>query len=299
MCPNHVEQILEQKLLTSASLSERVKLWNNYTEIHGETVKLNFIKKVSRRTAPYRVKISTVPKNLVRVPESVKAMYKRPIDLIPNHNVISADRMIDCDNQSNETKSIRASEQEQQEWLSSLIEFQSEVQEYLKKSNVNETNCDQIEKQDQLNEFLNLNQDQIKLLAWEKYKEKINNQKSVEQSNQLNNSINDSITNYISLPNDNSLTYFSKANTVRRKEDDSINNQNVRARICPIIIENNLIKGLSVPMIKNSFTIGCDSSMDLNLVNYGHCNYLSGKHALIFYDEVKLSNLINFNLFLI
>ena len=29
--------------------------------------------------------------------------------------------------------------------------------------------------------------------------------------------------------------------------------------------------------------------MDVCLTNYGHCNYVSGKHACIFYDEVRHS----------
>lgn len=34
----------------------------------------------------------------------------------------------------------------------------------------------------------------------------------------------------------------------------------------------------------NVFSKGAD--MDVCLTNYGHCNFLSGKHACIFYDEV-------------
>lgn len=30
--------------------------------------------------------------------------------------------------------------------------------------------------------------------------------------------------------------------------------------------------------------------MDVCLTNYGHCSYISGKHACIFYDEVRLSH---------
>lgn len=35
----------------------------------------------------------------------------------------------------------------------------------------------------------------------------------------------------------------------------------------------------------NVFCKGAD--MDVCLTNYGHCNYISGKHACIFYDEVR------------
>lgn len=32
------------------------------------------------------------------------------------------------------------------------------------------------------------------------------------------------------------------------------------------------------------------ADMDVCLMNYGHCNYVSGKHACIFYDEVTDAN---------
>lgn len=35
-------------------------------------------------------------------------------------------------------------------------------------------------------------------------------------------------------------------------------------------------------------SLGAD--MDVCLMNYGHCNYVSGKHACIFYDEVTDMN---------
>lgn len=35
----------------------------------------------------------------------------------------------------------------------------------------------------------------------------------------------------------------------------------------------------------NFFVSGAE--MDVCLTNYGHCNYVSGKHACIFYDEVS------------
>lgn len=34
------------------------------------------------------------------------------------------------------------------------------------------------------------------------------------------------------------------------------------------------------------------ADMDVCLTNYGHCNYISGKHACIFYDEVNSRALI-------
>jgi len=321
MCPNHVEQVLEERLLESASLTERIKLWESYSEVHGETIKLNFIKKVSRRTAPYRVKIRTTPSNLVRVPQSVKEMYKRPVDLIPNENVISADSRIDeSDEKLNNNSNDKVNEQEKLEWLTSLVEFQNSVTDYLNHSNSgnNNSNIRQLETKQQsgemetyMNEFLSLDQDQIKMLAWQKYKERLqttnnnnNNQSTISQL--MNNSVKDDASiDTVSLNEDPS--FLSKSDSLkslkRKTVDSSYLSSNysfsrVRATLCPIIIDNNLIRGQTVQMRSNCLRIGCDSSMDLNLHNYGHCNYISDKHALIFYDEdSKQFELINYSEF--
>ena len=296
MCPNHVENVLEQKLLTSTGLSERVKLWNNFNEIHGETVKLNFIKKVSRKTAPYRVKLRIMPKNLVHVPESVKQMYKRPVNLIPSNNVFSADSKVIVEDSENVNK-VKANEREQLEWLAGLTEFQNSIAIHLNKET--EKSSD-LAMADSMNEFLNLGQDQIKLLAWEKYKEKLLNlttSKNQAQQQQLNNSSlkDDASIDTVSLPESFCL---SKSSLKRKLNASNNDDGSVRAQLCPIIIENNLIKGSSVPMRKNCLRIGCDSSMELNLLNYGHCNYISEKHAFIFYDEdSKHFELINYSEF--
>ncbi|XP_076590640.1 PHD finger protein 12-like [Chaetodon auriga] len=45
-------------------------------------------------------------------------------------------------------------------------------------------------------------------------------------------------------------------------------------------------KGGAVSMCYRTLYIGSGADMDVCLTNYGHCNYISGKHACIFYDEV-------------
>lgn len=47
MCPNHVEPIAEEKLLSSSSFSERVKLWNLFSKpVDHESIKVRFLDKV-------------------------------------------------------------------------------------------------------------------------------------------------------------------------------------------------------------------------------------------------------------
>ncbi|XP_062393321.1 PHD finger protein 12 [Sardina pilchardus] len=55
-------------------------------------------------------------------------------------------------------------------------------------------------------------------------------------------------------------------------------------------------KGTSIKMCFRSLYIGTGADMDVCLTNYGHCNYVSGKHACIFYDEnTKQYELLNYS----
>ncbi|XP_051764484.1 PHD finger protein 12 [Ctenopharyngodon idella] len=55
-------------------------------------------------------------------------------------------------------------------------------------------------------------------------------------------------------------------------------------------------KGTAVSMCYRSLYIGTGADMDVCLTNYGHCNYVSGKHACIFYDEnTKQYELLNYS----
>ena len=61
MCPNHVENYLDANLVTSTSLTERLKVWRKYAKkpVDTETVRLEFFRKVRsgkllRRSRPKR-----------------------------------------------------------------------------------------------------------------------------------------------------------------------------------------------------------------------------------------------------
>ncbi|XP_062870286.1 PHD finger protein 12 isoform X2 [Trichomycterus rosablanca] len=55
-------------------------------------------------------------------------------------------------------------------------------------------------------------------------------------------------------------------------------------------------KRAAVGMCYRSLYIGTGADMDVCLTNYGHCNYVSGKHACIFYDEnTKQYELLNYS----
>ncbi|XP_077466724.1 PHD finger protein 12 isoform X4 [Stigmatopora argus] len=55
-------------------------------------------------------------------------------------------------------------------------------------------------------------------------------------------------------------------------------------------------KGMAVSMCYRTLYIGSGADMDVCLPNYGHCNFVSGKHACIFYDEnSKHYELLNYS----
>nr|XP_054749312.1 PHD finger protein 12-like [Lytechinus pictus] len=66
-----------------------------------------------------------------------------------------------------------------------------------------------------------------------------------------------------------------------------------RAMVCPM---NSKGPGTPVPMCYRSLHIGSGRDNDVCLRNYGHCNFVSSKHACIFYDETtRLYELINYS----
>lgn len=82
MCPNHVEPHLEEKLLQSANISERMNLWKKCrTKISDEDIKVNFLRKIHHKSVPYRANPKDGPVNCVRVPQSIKYLYDNPPEI--------------------------------------------------------------------------------------------------------------------------------------------------------------------------------------------------------------------------
>nr|XP_001919955.4 PHD finger protein 12 [Danio rerio] len=75
-----------------------------------------------------------------------------------------------------------------------------------------------------------------------------------------------------------------------RKHGEAQNREvQARASFCSV-------SGNAVNMCYRSLHIGTGADMDVCLTNYGHCNYVSGKHACIFYDEnTKQYELLNYS----
>ncbi|XP_058821090.1 PHD finger protein 12 [Topomyia yanbarensis] len=85
MCPNHVEQFIDWKLVNSVSATERMKLWNHFSVIHDQdSVKNEFFRKVHRRNPPFRIKQKPKLRDRIEVPAMIEYHYKNPPSLIPS-----------------------------------------------------------------------------------------------------------------------------------------------------------------------------------------------------------------------
>ncbi|XP_016409230.1 PHD finger protein 12 isoform X4 [Sinocyclocheilus rhinocerous] len=109
----------------------------------------------------------------------------------------------------------------------------------------------------------------IKLLAWQRIQQLFESKTSpVESSSPLS------------------------VSPTHRKHSEAQNREvQARASLCSVSG-----KGMAVNMCYRSLHIGTGADMDVCLTNYGHCNYVSGKHACIFYDEnTKQYELLNYS----
>lgn len=84
------------------------------------------------------------------------------------------------------------------------------------------------------------------------------------------------------LPNKQSVTTTVTKKGVLNGLFSQSENPDVQARavLCPLTS-----KGQPIPMSYRTLNIGTGADMDVSLSQYGHCNFISPKHAMVFYDE--------------
>lgn len=85
MCPNHVENFLDSKLLNSTSITKRLELWDKYAKlpIDQNSVKITFLNRVHRKVPAYKRKVLACSRRRVSVPKFIKDIYSNPRPLIP------------------------------------------------------------------------------------------------------------------------------------------------------------------------------------------------------------------------
>uniref|UniRef100_A0A673KM92 PHD finger protein 12 n=1 Tax=Sinocyclocheilus rhinocerous TaxID=307959 RepID=A0A673KM92_9TELE len=128
-----------------------------------------------------------------------------------------------------------------------------------------------------------LDEEFIRLLAWQRIQQLLS-PKALQPSNKCG--IPPAVT--ASLPKPSPLADGNKTHPSHHIEAVDVKG---RAVLCPLTG-----KGAAINMCYRTLYIGTGAEMDVCLTNYGHCNYVSGKHACIFYDEnTKHYELLNYS----
>lgn len=87
MCPNHPNHFIDQNLLKSCRVTERIKLWDKYANqrIDQHTVKLDFLRKARTANPLFRTKVRLEGRPKIKVPWSIKYHYENPPEVDPLH----------------------------------------------------------------------------------------------------------------------------------------------------------------------------------------------------------------------
>ena len=123
MCPNHVEQFIDSKLVNSTRLTERLALWQKYARdpINPDTVRMEFLRKARSGKLFNRSKTLKAqrPENLrIKVPDYIKRAYKNRPTGFP---IQQSDILL------RPNKGHQELNEDQDEWLKSLVALQSSL----------------------------------------------------------------------------------------------------------------------------------------------------------------------------
>ncbi|OWR47853.1 hypothetical protein KGM_212774 [Danaus plexippus plexippus] len=106
MCPNHVEQYIDWKLVSSISATERAALWDKFNEpVDQDAIKCAFIRRARTYRPAFRIKVPLSSRGRVVVPSMVRAHYSRPPPLLPPPLLPSRRDYVRCTNVIRKLKS--------------------------------------------------------------------------------------------------------------------------------------------------------------------------------------------------
>uniref|UniRef100_A0AAY4BSC0 PHD finger protein 12 n=1 Tax=Denticeps clupeoides TaxID=299321 RepID=A0AAY4BSC0_9TELE len=329
MCPNHIEHIvLNQRSLT---LSNRCQLFDQFQDhISQHAIKVNFLQRIHRRYPPNRQTAHSYTKKRLKVPDAIKSHYQSPPILmapagIRNGELICTGIAETC--QHLPASQHLASEADQQEWLRGVISLQCSILKHLsaKQTSISRWNSEQkpcltteegrgppspSPKTDSPNVARPCST--ITAAAHSGHQGVVAPHKDgvgcgvcterpcgncgttngpVQSQGQANGNQKDP-QHASSDPATTDLSPTLPTVELPNHTTDRVVDVQARAVFYPLTGK----AGAAVNMCYRSLYIGTGADMDVCLTKYGHCNYVSGKHACIFYDEnTKQYELLNYS----
>ncbi|XP_076661670.1 PHD finger protein 12 isoform X1 [Halictus rubicundus] len=291
MCPNHPNHFIDQNLLTSCRVTERIKLWDKYANqrIDQHAVKLDFLRKARTTNPLFRTKVRLEGRTRVKVPCSVKFQYEHPPELDPirfYHDTVMRSVNKNTKKQSAESNDCRTPKVEYTEIKKSDEQMEIENDGELNNDVKEENNKDEISNESNCNE------------------------KVEEENINENNCTDDGSVEYcakhfgydikegVQLLERPVLEALALQRLEQILDTDGENYHSINCRMMARAALFSLNHKPKPPffMIHKTLTIGSGPNCDLVLSNYGNCSFISSKHAIIFFDEsTKRYELLNYS----
>ncbi|EFN85607.1 PHD finger protein 12 [Harpegnathos saltator] len=294
MCPNHPNHFIDQNLLTSCRVTERIKLWDKYANqrIDQHAVKLDFLRKARAANPLFRTKVRLEGRPRIKVPSSIKYHYENPskldsiyfnqnIVIRPVKNTASRDEQYTNSNKIESNKDNCGLEDKRTE-ESSQVEIKTE------EKNVTTNRESNQEKESDVNECTNKIENEAATDAFRAY----NNLEFHSRYYDYD------IKEGVQLLERPVLEALAQQRLEQILNPDGeyyetvTRHKNIRA----VLFSLNSKPSPPAYMAHRTFVIGNGPNCDLVLSNYGNCSFISSKHAIIFFDEMtKRYELLNYS----
>lgn len=289
MCPNHPNHFIDQNLLTSCRVTERIKLWDKYANqrIDQHAVKLDFLRKASTANPLFRTKVRLEGRMRIKVPPLVKYHYENPshLDLSHFNQETSIRSTIKVENEQKE-------KEEEEEGIDTISSTDTS-----KKTNIMDDN-----------EAVTVMEVDNPSYKGDITEEKHNSKRENNEERCINKTECPKLNSTCKKKNNitcymNQFTYnvkegiqllerpvlealaYQRLEQILNPEGENYSTINCQVRARAALFSLNKKPKPPVFMIHKTMTIGNGPNCDLVLSNYGSCSFTSSKHAIIFFDE--------------
>lgn len=283
MCPNHPNHFIDQNLLTSCRVTERIKLWDKYANqrIDQHAVKLDFLRKARAANPLFRTKVRLEGRPRIKVPSIIKYHYENPSKLdsihfnqntviLPVRNTVNRDEQ--CTNSEQTDNSKDHCE------LEDKIET-NQVKIKIEKNDVTADDESNQEKRPDANECT----DKME-------KETVTDTSRTYNNLEFHSRYYDyDIKEGVQLLERPVLEVLAQQRLEQILNPDGVYYETVNRHTNARAVLFSLNSKPSPPayMIHRTFVVGNGPNCDLVLSDYGNCGFASSKHAIIFFDEVS------------
>jgi len=281
MCPNHPNHFIDQNLLTSCRVTERIKLWDKYAHqrIDQHAVKLDFLRKARAANPLFRTKVRLEGRPRIKVPCSVKFHYENPPHLDPVHSyhdilIRPVKNTIDKEEQPIDAEKTDSKD-------NCVENKKTEETDEVKR---NKEKCD----------ITNERSDQQKVSNVSEHTSKVESEAATDSSKECNIEFYTSNYGYnikegIQLLERPVLEALAQQRLEQILNPDGENYKTINCHRRARAALFSLSPKINPPafMTRRTFVIGNGPNCDLVLSNYGSCGFTSSKHAVIFFDEVS------------